>query len=179
MSWTTSQPDSQPDFSRSQTMPDHPANRLPVDRQPAAQLAKQSHPSIQLISILFKTKKTKLYGWCKDPCAMMRMWKSWCASTAYKGKKGDNSSSHSSLYLCHNVCSWIGSGSWISFSPVWMRKWSLKWVILAILTIFRHGRQGWNFFLFHSFREMKVKKKWLEIEIEKWKWNKNCSRSEI
>ena len=33
------------------------------------------------------------------------------------------------------------------------------------------------FFPFHSFWEMKVKKKWLEIEIEK--WNKNCSRSEI
>ena len=45
---------------------------------------------------------------------------------AYRGKKYNISSSHSSLYLWRNVCSWIGSSSWISFSPVWMRKWALK-----------------------------------------------------
>ena len=44
-------------------------------------------------------------GWCAyaDPCASMCMWKSWCTSAAYIGQKGNNSSSHSSLYLCHNV----------------------------------------------------------------------------
>ena len=66
-------------------------------------------------------------GWCAyaDPCTLMHMWKS--SSATYKGKNDKKSSFYSSLYLCRNACSWIGSGNWIGFSSVWMMKWALKW----------------------------------------------------
>ena len=99
------------------------------------------------------------------------MRKYWCASAAYRGKNYNNSSSHSSLPLFRNACSWFGSGSWIGFSPVWMRKWALKsplswfdflhsvhlcdfsplWVSIWFFRIpsytndFSHSVQGWGF----------------------------------
>ena len=43
-------------------------------------------------------------------------------------------------------------------------KWKVKKIILSLFL----RNEKWNDFLFHSFREVKVKLKYLEIEIEKW-----------
>ena len=43
-------------------------------------------------------------------------------------------------------------------------KWKVKKIILSLFL----RNEKWNDFLFHSFREVKVKLKYLETEIEKW-----------
>ena len=52
-------------------------------------------------------------------------------------------------------------------------KWKVKKIILSLFL----RNEKWNDFLFHSFREVKVKLRYLEIEIEKWNFKKNLENS--
>ena len=49
-------------------------------------------------------------------------------------------------------------------SFTFFEKWKVKKIILSLFL----RNEKWNDFFFHSFREVKVKLKYLETEIEKW-----------
>ena len=60
---------------------------------------------------------------------------------------------------------------WYAFT--FFEKWKVKKYFLSFFS----RNEKWNDFLFHSFREVKVKLKYLEIEIERWNFKKNLENS--
>ena len=74
------------------------------------------------------------------------------------------------FYILHlSICCMISlffleKQSEIRNSFTFFEKWKVKKIILSLFL----RNEKWNDFFFHSFREVKVKLKYLETEIEKW-----------
>ena len=73
---------------------------------------------------------------------------------------------HNSLFFLEKK-----SEIWNAFT--FFEKWKVKQIFLSLFL----RNEKWNDFLFHSFREVKVKLKYLETEIERWNFKKNLENS--